>query len=227
MWYINKSDMVCLLRWVLYGGYIISLVDAIFAARPQAIGIDFGPEMMCVLRIALIEKPSNPLQPPPPLMMTIDQNPRTVAHAYSSDNVTSPAIIKLELDDPYRIYLFRLRLEAWSDGALQALFSWKNKETSGISNAIVMLFERLVSALTCDSHDTANVSWVRQYVCSAWHSIMARLPRGKRSEPLVGEFTMNDVKDAFVDILTRLQEEARTTHNIDIKSTVITLPDLF
>ena len=55
--------MVCLLRWVLYGGFIIGLADAIFATRPQAIGIDFGPEMMCVSRIALMEKLSNPLHP--------------------------------------------------------------------------------------------------------------------------------------------------------------------
>lgn len=55
--------MVCLLRWVLYGGLVISLANAKFAAfapRPQAIGIDFGPDMMYVLKIALM-KPPNPL----------------------------------------------------------------------------------------------------------------------------------------------------------------------
>lgn len=57
VWYTNQSDMVCLLRWFLCGGFVISLVDAIFAARPQAIGIDFGPEMMYVSRIALMKDP--------------------------------------------------------------------------------------------------------------------------------------------------------------------------
>ncbi|KAJ5288810.1 hypothetical protein N7478_001840 [Penicillium angulare] len=187
--------MVCLLRWVLCGGFVISLVDTIFAARPQAIGIDFGPEMI------------------------------TVAHAYSSDNVTLPACIKPELGDPFNIYLFLLRLESWSDGTLDALYGRKNEGTSGISNAVVKLFARLVSSLTCCSHDTANLSWVRQCVCSAWHGITARLRSVKRSE--LEEFTLDDVKDAFVDILTRLQEEARTKHNIDMQSAVIALPDFF
>ncbi|OKP06351.1 hypothetical protein PENSUB_6341 [Penicillium subrubescens] len=180
--------MVCLLRWVLCGGFVLSLVDAIFAGRPQAIGIDFGPEMI-------------------------------------SDNVTLPACIKPELGDPFSIYLFLLRLESWSDGTLDALYGGKNEGTSGISNAVVKLFARLVSSLTCCSHDTANLSWVRQCVCSAWHGITARLRSAKRSE--LGEFTLNDVKDAFVDILTRLQEEARSKHNIDMQSAVIALPDFF
>lgn len=148
-----------------------------------------------------------------------------VAHAYSSDNVTLPACIKFELDDPFSIYLFRLRLETWSDGTLDALYGRKNEGTSGIFNAVVKLFARLVSSLTLCSHDTANLSWVRQCVCSAWHSIKARLRSAKRSE--LGEFTLNDVEDSFVDILTRLQEEARTKHNIDIESAVIALPDFF
>jgi hypothetical protein len=63
VWYTNQSDMVCLLRWVLWGGFVISLVDAIFAGRPQAIGIDFGPEMMCVSRITLMKKPPTPSTP--------------------------------------------------------------------------------------------------------------------------------------------------------------------
>ncbi|PCG96984.1 Hypothetical protein PENO1_044890 [Penicillium occitanis (nom. inval.)] len=169
VWHTNQSDMVCLLRWFLCVGFVISLVDAIFAARPQAIGIDIGPEMI------------------------------TVAHAYSSDNVTLPACIKPELGDPFSIYLFGLRLESWSDGTLDALYGRKNEGTSGISNAVC--------------------------VCSAWHSITAWLRSAKRSE--LGEFTLNDVKDAFVDILTRLQEEARTKHNIDIQSAVIALPGFF
>lgn len=60
VWYTNQSDMVCLLRWFLCGAFVISLVDAIFAARPQAIGIDFGPEMMYVSRIALMKNPPIP-----------------------------------------------------------------------------------------------------------------------------------------------------------------------
>lgn len=158
-------------------------------------------------------------------MVTIDQNPRTVAHAYSSDNVTLPACIKPEPGDPFSIYLFQLRLDTWSDGTLDALYGGKNEGTSGTSNAVVKLFARLVSSLTCCSHDTANLSWVRQCVCSAWHGITARLRSAMRSE--LGEFTLNDVKDAFVDILTRLQEEARTKHNIDMQSAVIALPDFF
>ena len=79
--------------------------------------------------------------------------------------------------------------------------------------------------MACDSHDTAHLSWVRQCVCSALHSIMARLHRDKWSD--LGEFTLNDVRNAFVDIFTRLQEEARTQHNIDIQSAVIALPDFF
>ncbi|KAF3395125.1 hypothetical protein DPV78_008661 [Talaromyces pinophilus] len=149
------------------------MVYAIFAARPQAIGIDIGPEMM-----------------------------RSLQHLS-----------------------IRARLESWSDGTLDALYGRKNEGTSGISNAVVMLFSRLVSSLTCCSHDTANLSWVRQCVCSAWHSITAWLRSAKRSE--LGEFTLNDVKDAFVDILTRLQEEARTKHNIDIQSAAIALPGFF
>jgi hypothetical protein len=159
------------------------------------------------------------------LVVTIDQNPRTVAHAYSSDNVTLPACIKPELGDPLNNYLFLLRLEAWSDGSLDALYGRTNEGTFGISNAVVKLFERLVSSLTCCSHDTANLSWVRQCVCSAWYGITARLRSARRSE--LGEFTLNDVKDAFVDILTRLQEEVRTKHNIDMQSAVIALPDFF
>lgn len=60
VWHTNQSDMVCLLRWFLCVGFVISLVDAIFAARPQAIGIDIGPEMMCVSRM------KNPLTPSTP-----------------------------------------------------------------------------------------------------------------------------------------------------------------
>ncbi|KAJ5414851.1 hypothetical protein N7509_000185 [Penicillium cosmopolitanum] len=186
--------MVCLLRWALCGGFVISLVDAIFAARPQAIGIDIGPDMI------------------------------TVAHASSSDNVTLPACIIPELGDPFSSYLLRLRLESWSDDT-HALYGRKNEGTSGISNAVAKLFARLVSPLTYCSHDTANLSWVRQCVCSAWHDITARLRSSKRSELV--NFTLNYVKDAFVDILTRLQEEARTKHNIDMQSAVIALPDFF
>ncbi|KAF3396044.1 hypothetical protein F1880_006642 [Penicillium rolfsii] len=188
-------------------------------SRPQAIGIDIGPEMMCVSRIALM-KPLTPSH-----VVNTDQSPSIVAHAYSSDNVTLPASIKLELDDPFSIYLFRLRLESWNERNLGALYGREKIEISGISDAVIKLFERSVSSLTGCSHDTVNLSWVRQCVCSAWHSITAQLRSAKRSE--LGEYTLNDVKNAFVNILTRLQEEARTKQNIDIQSAVIALPGFF
>lgn len=156
--------------------------------------------------------------------MIIDQNFRTVAHAYSKDNVTLPAFVKPEPTDPFSIYLFGMRLDPWKDGTLDALYGG-NKGTSGIFNLVVDLFERLASSFTYCSDDTANLPWVRHCVCGAWYGIAALLRSAKG--PQLQAFTLNDVKNAVVDILTRLQEQARTEHDIDIQSAVIALPDFF
>ncbi|RHZ69158.1 hypothetical protein CDV55_104165 [Aspergillus turcosus] len=173
------------------------------SGEAQAIGIDFGPEVI------------------------------TVAYAHTSDNVSIIAKRIPRRNDTYAIHMHHLRQEAYVQNNVAAMYRERALMpwiTQSVAAGVNLAVSRIHSLVPLSLQQSITGSEVFQAACgtvkATFHAMMAFL-RVNYSPSASAVLTLDDIKKEFVSVLTELKSQAQNNHDIDIESATVAIPQFF
>ncbi|GFF43346.1 hypothetical protein IFM58399_06916 [Aspergillus lentulus] len=170
----------------------------------QAIGIDFGPEVI------------------------------TAAYAHASDNVSIIAKATPGRNDTYGIYMRHLRQEAYVQNNVAAMYGERaaliSRITEAVAAGVKLVVSRIHDLVPLSVQQSISGSAVFQAasgtVKATLHAMMAFLGVNYSSSPST-TLTLDDIKTEFVSVFTELKAQAQNNHDIDIESATVAIPQFF
>ncbi|EAW20781.1 uncharacterized protein NFIA_113110 [Aspergillus fischeri NRRL 181] len=180
------------------------ILPVIASGQAQAIGIDFGPEVI------------------------------TAAYAHASDNVSIIAKIIPRQNDTYGIYMRHLRQEAYVQNNVAAMYGEKAGLISRLAEAVAagvkLAVSRVHDLVPLSVQQSIFGSEVFQaasgVIKTTFHAMISFL--GVNYYPSSSTTpTLGDIKAEFVSVLTELKAQAQNNHDIDIGSATVAIPQFF
>jgi hypothetical protein len=159
---------------------------------------------------------------------------RIASYAYAADNITVLAAFKLSYDDPYPNLMFRLRAEDFQRGNHSKVFERAGSEL-GILHHIIAAPRQWVSSLANKSFlEHPAISWMK--LSRALHFVLELFDymspvRNTTPGAILGEgadyMGPESVQPTFVNVLTRIKDEAFQENGVNITSAILSFPEYF